>query len=71
MTARLFVKFLKDIILRYGYPHIIIADNGTNFVEGPFPKFCRQKNIRLDLASVAHPQSNGQVKRANDIILSG
>ena len=65
------VKFLKDIILRYGYPHSIITDNGTNFAEGPFPKFCRQKNIRLDLASVAHPQSNGQVERANGMILSG
>ena len=27
--------------------------------------------IRLDLASVAHPQSNGQVERANGLILSG
>jgi hypothetical protein len=26
--------------------------------------------IWLDLASVAHPQSNGQVERANDLILS-
>ena len=65
------VKFLKDIILRYGYPHSIITDNGTNFAEGPFPRFCRQKNIRLDLASVTHPQSNGQVERANGMILSG
>jgi CheY-like chemotaxis protein len=27
--------------------------------------------IRLDLASVAHPQSNGQVERANGLILAG
>jgi hypothetical protein len=25
------VKFLKDIILRYGVPHGIITDNGSNF----------------------------------------
>jgi hypothetical protein len=25
------VKFLKDIILRYGVPHSIITDNGSNF----------------------------------------
>ena len=49
------VKFVKEIILRYGYPHSIISDNGTNFAEGPLPRFCQQKNIRLDLASVAHP----------------
>ena len=65
------VKFVKEIIQRYGYPHSIISDNGTNFAEGPLPRFCQQENIRLDLASVAHPQSNGQVERANGMILSG
>ena len=25
----------------------------------------------MDLSSVAHPQSNGQVERANDLILAG
>src|SRR5664279_6306780 len=34
------VSFLKDIILRYGYPHSIITDNGTNFAEGAFARFC-------------------------------
>ena len=65
------VKFLKDIILRYGYPHRIITDNGTNFVERAFPRLCEEKRIRLDLASVAHPQSNGQVERANGMVLFG
>ena len=49
------VKFLKEIILRYGHPHSIISDNGTNFAEGAFPRFYEEKRIRLDLASVAHP----------------
>jgi len=65
------VKFLKDIILRYGYPHSIITDNGTNFAEGAFARFCREKHIRLDIASVAHPASNGQVERSNGLVLSG
>ena len=49
------VTFLKDIILRYGYPHSIITDNGTNFAKGDFTRFCENKKIRLDIASVAHP----------------
>ena len=53
------VTFLKEIILRYGYPHSIISDNGTNFVVGEFARFCMNKGIRLDIASVAHPESNG------------
>ena len=57
--------------MRYGYPHSVITDNGTNFAEGAFARFCQEKHIRLDVASVAHPASNGQVERSNGLVLSG
>jgi hypothetical protein len=56
------IKFFNDIIVRYGLPHNIITDNETNFAIGIFADICSQKGIWLDLASVAHPQSNGQVE---------
>ena len=62
------VVFLKEIILRYGYPHSIITDNGTNFAMGEFARFYMNKGIRLDVASVAHPQANGQVERSNALV---
>jgi transposase InsO family protein len=65
------VKFLKDIFLRYLFPHSIITDNGTNFAVGEFARFCEDKNIRLVIASVAHPQANGQVERTNALVLDG
>jgi hypothetical protein len=65
------VKFLKDIILRYGVPHSIITDNGLNFAQGPFARYCEEVGIRLDIASVAHPCTNGQVERSNGLVLSG
>jgi hypothetical protein len=65
------IKFFNDIITRYGVPHSIITDNRTNFAKGVFAEYCGQKGIRLDLASVAHPQSNGQVEKANGLILAG
>ncbi|XP_073360277.1 uncharacterized protein [Aegilops tauschii subsp. strangulata] len=49
----------------------IITDNGTNFAKGTLAQYYSVSGIHLDLASVAHPQSNGQVKRANGLILSG
>jgi hypothetical protein len=64
------IKFFNEIIMRYGVPHSIITDNGTNFAKGVFAEYCGQKGIRLDLASVAHPQSNGQVEKANGLILA-
>ena len=65
------VKFLEDVINRYGYPHSIITNNGSNFAKGDFQQFCAAKGIRLDLSSVAHPQSNGQEERANGLMLAG
>jgi hypothetical protein len=65
------VKFLKDIILRYGVPHSIITDNESNFAQGPFARYCEEVGIRLDIASVAHPCTNGQVERSNGLVLSG
>jgi transposase-like protein len=52
-------RFLKELIYRYGYPHSIITDNGTNFAVGEMAEFYRTQGIRLDVASVAHPESNG------------
>jgi transposase InsO family protein len=64
------IKFFNEIIIRYGVPHSIITNNGTNFAKGIFTDFCSQKGIRLDLASAVHPQSNGQVEKANGLILA-
>ena len=38
---------------------------------GDLAKFYNEQNIRLDIASVAHPQANGQVEKANGLILQG
>jgi hypothetical protein len=65
------IKFFNEIIMRYGLPHSIITDNGKNFAKGVFADFYSQKGIWLDLASVAHPQSNGQVEKANGLVLAG
>src|SRR3954470_19350965 len=58
------LKFLKKIICRFGYPHSILTDNGTNLSKGVIQRFFQREHIRLDLASVAHPHSNGQAERA-------
>ena len=64
-------RFLKELIYHYGYPHSIITDNGTNFAVGEMAEFCRDRGIRLDVASVAHPESNGQAERAKQSVLAG
>ena len=65
------VSFIGELIFRYGVPHSIITDNGSNFDSEEFRAFCTSQGTRVDYASVAHPQSNGQAERANGLILKG
>jgi hypothetical protein len=36
-----------------------------------FHRFCDDNNICVDWAAVAHPRMNGQVERANGMVLQG
>jgi transposase InsO family protein len=62
------VKFFESIIYRYGVPNSIITDNGTNFTLGEFQDFAKELDIKIKYASVAHPKSKGQVKKANGLV---
>ena len=48
------VQFIKKVIFRFGFPHNIIIDNGTNLSKGAMKEFCQREHIRLDVSSVAH-----------------
>jgi transposase InsO family protein len=70
LRAEQAVTFFTDIIYRFGVPNSIIIDNGSQFTgrkSGVRDKF----HIRVNWAAVAHPQTNGQVERANGMILQG
>jgi hypothetical protein len=34
------LKFVKDIVVRFGIPHSIIVDNGTNLSQGEVEEYC-------------------------------
>jgi IS30 family transposase len=65
------INFIKSIVFRFGVPHSIITDNGTNFTSKEFKNYCESLGIKLKFASVAHPNSNGQVEKANGLICNG
>jgi transposase InsO family protein len=65
------VKFIKSIICRFGVPNKIITDNGSQFTSGAFQGYCEDLGVQICYASVAHPESNGQVEHANSEILKG
>jgi hypothetical protein len=71
LRAEQAVTFFTDIIYQLGVPNSIITDNGSQFTGRKFLEFCDKFHIRVDWAAVAHPHTNGQVERANGMILQG
>jgi hypothetical protein len=63
------LDFLDELVHRYGLPHRIITDMGSNFNNHQFWEYCENSEIDVRYVSVAHPQANGQVERANGMVL--
>jgi transposase InsO family protein len=71
LRAEQAMTFFTDIVYRFGVPNSFITDNGSQFTGRKFLEFCDKYHIRVDWAAVGHPQTNGQVERANGMILQG
>jgi transposase InsO family protein len=65
------MTFFTNIIYRFGIPNTIITDNGTMFTGKKFLNFCDDNNISVDWSTMAHPKTNGQVDRVNNMIQQG
>jgi hypothetical protein len=63
--------FWQNIVCRFGVLKAITVDNGTQFDAETFKDFCDRIGTKIHFASVRHPESNGLVERANDIIMIG
>ncbi|KAK1364100.1 hypothetical protein POM88_039661 [Heracleum sosnowskyi] len=63
--------FWENVICRYGIPRILVTDNGTQFNNDEFKKYCDENDIKLRFTSVAHPQANGQAEVLRKIEASG
>jgi hypothetical protein len=64
------VEFIQDIMHRFGIPNRVITDLGSPFTAIEFRNWAQDCGISIDYASVAHPKANGQVERANELILA-
>lgn len=72
ITAGQVKKFIwKNIICRHDIPHSITTDNSTQFVDQSIHNFCKELGITQTFSFVEHPQTNGQAKAANKVILNG
>jgi ribonuclease HI len=63
------LDFLDELVHRYGLPHRIITDLGSNFNNHQFWEYCQNSGIDVRYVLVAHPRANGQVEHANGMVL--
>jgi transposase InsO family protein len=64
------VEFIQDIMHCFGIPNRIITYLGSPFTAIEFRNWAQDCDINIDYASVAHLEANGQVERANRLILA-
>jgi hypothetical protein len=63
------LDFLDELEHRYGLPHCIITDLGSNFNNHQFWEYCENSGIDVWYVSVSHPRANRQVEHANRMVL--
>ena len=65
-TAGATVRIFEAVCGRYGFPEVLVSDNGGQFQSEMFKEFCSKYGIKHIFAPPYHPQSNGQAERFVD-----
>jgi hypothetical protein len=60
--------YFKEIFPHYGMPERIISDRGPQWNSEFFKALCDLADIRLNLSTAYHPQTNGLIERSNEVI---
>ena len=63
-TTKAAIRSLENFMTVVGKPERVLADRGTQFTSKKWTEALKEKNIKLVLTSVRHPQAN-MVERAN------
>jgi hypothetical protein len=65
-TTRGTLKILNSYFHRFGFPKLIMSDNGSQFRSAEFDSYCKKHGIKQCFSPPFHPQCNGQVERLVD-----
>lgn len=64
------VKAIVKFCTTYGVPRVFQSDRGTNFMSKVFAKVTRKLNVRHQVSSAHHPQSQGAIERFHQTLKS-
>lgn len=63
ITTTKTITSLMHIFARFGYPRVIVSDNGPQFTSKLFNEFCTDNNVKHIKSFPYHPKSNGLAER--------
>ena len=65
-------KFIwRNIVTQFGVPRTLISDNGLQFDNKTFRRYCCELGIINRYSTPAYPQGNGQAEAVNKVIVNG
>ena len=64
-------KFVwRNIVTQFGVPQTLISDNGLQFDNKAFRRYCCELGIANRYSTPAYPQGNGQTEAVNKVIVN-
>ena len=67
-AIKLATLFLKHMFAKHGTPHDIVSDRGKLFVSKFWSSLCHLLDIKANLSTAYHPETDGQTERVNQIL---
>lgn len=60
--------FLRHVFSKHGVPNDIVSDRGKHFVSRFWASLCQLLQIKSNLSTAYHPETDGQTERVNQIL---
>ena len=67
-AMELAMLFLKHVFAKHGTPHNIVSNQGKLFISKFWSLLCHLLNIKVNLSTAYHPETDGQTECVNQIL---
>ena len=61
--------FVRNIVLKFGIPEVVLTDQGSNFLSQLFQNTCKLLRIKRIHTTAFHPESNGGIERGHRVLI--